>query len=152
MDATAHLLAGAAAGVRLKPHWALGAGLLTHALIDAIPHANYTGWRPFSWLLVADILVGGIVVVIIAMRSGNAAGALAGAFGGILPAVERHLSGQYEDFLARPPLSLPDMEVAPPLGFVTQGVVIALALLLAFGTPVYRRSRGGTRLVKRWKM
>lgn len=152
MDATAHLIAGASVGSRLRPHWALLAGLLTHAVLDAIPHTNYTGWRPFSWLLLADAVFGAVAALLLSVRSGNLAGGLAGAVGGILPAVERQLSGQYEDFLARPPLYLPDTELGPPVGFVTQGLVIVLAVFLARVRPVYPTRQRGTSTVKRLKV
>jgi hypothetical protein len=136
MDATAHLVAGAAAGGRVRyPVVALALGVGTHALLDIIPHYNYTGWRPVSGALVADAVAGLILAGLVVARSPHAASATAGAAGGILPAVERLVTGQFRDFLRRPPLNLPEFEIAPPWGVLTQLLVVVVALYVAMRQP-----------------
>ncbi len=88
VDATAHLIAGAAAGGRVRHlPGALLVGIGTHALLDAIPHYNYTGWRTLSGILVGDVVLGLTLALLIALRSARPACVLAGAAGGLLPAV-----------------------------------------------------------------
>ncbi|MDR7544445.1 MAG: hypothetical protein QN120_09395 [Armatimonadota bacterium] len=146
MDATAHLVAGAAAGSRVRhPLLALLAGVGTHAALDVIPHYNYTGWRTASPILVLDVLVGMALAGLVAARSARPDCAVAGAAGGVLPAVERLLTGQYRDFLRRPPLSLPEFETVPAWGILTQLLVVGVALLVGMrGLP----RRGGLRAGK----
>lgn len=133
MDATAHLVAGAAAASRTRnPLWALLLGLATHPLLDAIPHANYTGWRPFSWAMVADVIIGGLLVLAVVLRRRHPV-ALLGAAGGVLPVIERYVSGEFKDVFARPPLLIPEHEIGPPLGLLTQALVVAVSLWVSLG-------------------
>lgn len=137
MDATPHLVAGAAVGARRHPVMALLLGVASNAVLDAIPHHNLTGWRPFSTAMVVDGVVGGALVLMIMGMAKSRWGALCGAAGGILPEVERLVSGHGKDFLARPPLGLPQFEAGPPLGILTQVLVTVLALVV---TAAGRRS------------
>jgi len=137
MDATPHLLFGAALGMRMRnPFLAFAAGVASHACLDLIPHANYTGWRPLSPALVLDVAVATGLSLLIARLSPSPLGALAGAAGGAFPDVERVLTGHAKDFLQRPPFGLHQNEIPPPWGIITQAAVVGVALWL-----VWRRSR-----------
>lgn len=131
MDATPHLVVGAALGRKMHPVLALAVGVLSNAAIDYIPHTNYTGWQPFTTAMVVDVLIGGMLVMAIAALAPRPYGAWAGALGGALPEIERIVTGYAKDFLGRPPFSIPQTEIGPPLGYVTQAAVVALALLFA---------------------
>ncbi len=133
MDATAHLVCGAALGMRLRrPLAAFAAGVVSHAVLDAVPHFNYTGWRPVSPEMVADVLVGAALALLVVRMAPRPLGALAGLAGAAFPDVERVLSGHAKDFLQRPPVGLQQSEVPPPWGVVTQLAVVALSLALAW--------------------
>lgn len=67
MIATVHMLAGASAGVKSKSIFlALFAGLLSHYILDAVPHLDAINaihaWNIHSWsLIILDIIIGAIV-------------------------------------------------------------------------------------------
>lgn len=133
MDATPHLAFGAALGMRVRsPLLAFALGVGSHAVLDLIPHFNYTGWRPVSPALVADVAVAAGVALLIARIAPRPWGALAGATGAAFPDVERVLMGHAKDFLQRPPLGLHQNEIPPPWGLVTQAAVIILSLFLVW--------------------
>lgn len=139
MDATPHLVVGAALTRRMNPLLAFVVGVASHAVLDAIPHYNYTGWRPFSPIMVVDVAVGAALAMAIAVMAPRPWGALAGAAGGIFPDVERALSGQRYNFLQRPPLEIPQSEIGLPWGLITQIIVTVIALMVAFRSRSERR-------------
>ncbi len=133
MDATPHLVFGAALGMRVRnPLLAFAVGVASHACLDLIPHANYTGWRPVSPAMVLDVAVAAGLSFLIARLSPSPPSALAGAAGGAFPDVERVLGGHPKDFLQRPPIGLVQNEIPPPWGFLTQAAVVAVALWLVW--------------------
>jgi hypothetical protein len=136
VDATPHLVVGAALGRRLHPALGFAAGFISHVVLDAIPHWNYTGWRPFSPLMVADGLVGGLLALAIARHALRPWGALAGAVGGIAPELERMLMGHPVDVFQRMGYKFDAAEIGLPWGLVTQIGVVLVALAIGL-----RRSR-----------
>ncbi len=133
MDATPHLVFGAALGMRVRnPLLAFAVGVASHACLDLIPHANYTGWRPVSPALVLDVAVAVGLSLLIARLSPSPTSALAGAAGAAFPDVERVLGGHPKDFLQRPPIGLAQNEIPPPWGLLTQAAVVAVALWLVW--------------------
>lgn len=133
MDATPHLALGAALGMRVRnPLVAFALGVASHAALDVVPHFNYTGWRPVSPALVADVVVAACAALLIARIAPRPWGALAGALGAAFPDVERVLGGHAKDFFQRPPLGLQQNEVPPPWGLLTQAGVVVLSLFLAW--------------------
>ncbi len=130
MDATPHLVAGAAVGRRLHPAVGFAVGLASHVVLDAIPHWNYTGWRPFSPVMIAEGLVGGMLALAIAWRAPRPWGALAGAVGGIAPELERMLLGHSADIFQRMGYRYDAAEIGPPWGLVTQVAVVLAALAI----------------------
>jgi hypothetical protein len=81
MIATPHALAGAfASRFGRNPRGALTAGVISHLVLDRIPHTDY----PLAnrKVLFADLAAATVVTAIMARRRPLAA---AGAFGGILP-------------------------------------------------------------------
>lgn len=151
MDGTAHLVTGAALGRRLHPVLALAAGLASHIVLDAIPHWNYTGWRPYSDAMLADAIVGSVLVIAIALAAPRPWGALVGAAGGIFPEVERMLTQQRYDIFHRMGIDLSwrETEIGPPWGLVTQAAVVLIALMIGLRLSRDRRhanpGRGGAR-------
>lgn len=139
MDATPHLVVGAAVGRRVHPVLGFAAGLVSHVVLDAIPHWNYTGWKPFSPVMVADGLVGVVLVLAIAWAAPRPWGALAGAAGGIAPELERIVFGHDLDIFRRLGLRFPGSEIALPWGLVTQIGVVLVALAVGLRRP--RRPR-----------
>ncbi len=128
MDATPHLVVGAALGRRMHPLLAFAVGVASHAVLDAIPHYHYTGGESFSPVTVLDVAVGACLGVLIALAAPRPWGALAGAAGGIFPDVERVFSGREYNFL-------PHRDIGLPWGLVTQVAVTVLALALALRLP-----------------
>lgn len=63
MDATPHLVVGAALGRRLHPVLGFAVELPSHVVLDAIPHWNYTGWNRSLQIMMADGLVGGLLAL-----------------------------------------------------------------------------------------
>ncbi len=146
MDATAHLVVAAALGRRMHPVLAFAVGIASHAVLDAIPHYNYTGWEPFSPVMVLDVALGACLAAAIALRAPRPWGVLAGAAGGAFPDVERVLSGHEYSFLRRPPLLLSHRDIGLPWGLVTQAAVTVLALV--FGLWLPRRAASKTALAR----
>lgn len=133
MDAIPHLAFGAALGMRMRnPLLAFAVGVASHALLDFLPHANYTGWRPVSPAMVVDVVVAVGLSLLIARLSPSPLGALMGAGGAGFPDVERVLRGHAKDLFQRPPFSLQQNEIPPPWGLLTQVAVVGLALWLAW--------------------
>lgn len=131
MDASPHLVMGAALTMRAHPIAAFGVGLVSHAVLDAIPHYNYTGWRSFSPILAMDVVVGVCLALAIVWMAPKPWGAGAGAAGGIFPEIERLLSGHREDLFGRLPLRLPQSEIGLPWGLLTQIAVTVMGLAIA---------------------
>jgi len=133
MDATPHLALGAALGMRVRN--ALAAfllGVASHAVLDALPHFNYTGWRPFSPALAADVASATCAALLVAWLAPRPLGALGGAAGAAFPEVARLVTGQAKDFLQAAPFGLQQKEIPPPGGLLTQAAVVALSLLLGW--------------------
>lgn len=103
MFIVAHTLAGGAVGgLMATPVGALGFGVLTHHLLDAIPHYDLGSWRkmkfskkevcqtpwtPFEWTgVILDFLISIILIAILYQASGNPL-IIWGGIGGILPDV-----------------------------------------------------------------
>lgn len=139
MDATAHLVVGAALTRRMSPPLGFVVGLASHAVLDAIPHYNYTGWRPFSPIMVVDVAIGVSLALAIALMAPRPWGALAGSAGGIFPEVERALTGHRYDLFQRL-FGFPNSDTGLPWGLVTQIAVTVIAL--AIGLRVQRRRAG----------
>lgn len=133
MDATPHLVLGTALGMRVRnPIVAFALGIVSHAVLDAVPHFNYTGWRPISPAMVLDVAVAAGLSLLIARIAPQPWGALAGGAGAAFPDVERVLGGHAKDFLERSPIGLRQNEIPPPWGLLTQAAVVVLSLLLAW--------------------
>jgi hypothetical protein len=133
VDATPHLTVGAALGMRVRsPLGAFALGVVSHAVLDLVPHFNYTGWRPVSPALVVDVVVAACTALLIARIAPRPWGAVAGTAGAALPEVERVVSGQAKDFLQRPPFGLHQNEIPPPWGLLTQAAVIVLSIVLVW--------------------
>lgn len=83
MHFTTHLLSGAAVGAAVgQPVPAFVAGLLAHAVLDAVPHNDYHRVR----YAIADILLGGVLYFHVVRKFGLPA--QFGAVGGFLPDLE----------------------------------------------------------------
>lgn len=133
MDATPHLALSAALTMRVRnPLLAVGVGLVSHSVLDAVPHYHYVWIMPSVTLVLVDLAVGACLALIIAAMAPRPWSALAGAAGGILPDVNRAFATNQPDLLAQLPISLPHGELAFPWGILTQGAVVVLALILAF--------------------
>ncbi len=87
MVATTHMLAAGALAVKARSvKHALAIGVLSHWMLDAVPHRDYR-WGAFGGLVLALDLTGGAVAV--SGLSGGSPPVLAGALGGVLPDVVR---------------------------------------------------------------
>lgn len=115
-----------------NPLVAAGVGLASHLALDVIPHFNYTGWRPFSPELAADVVVAACLALLVVRAAPRPWGAVAGAAGAAFPEIERVLAGQAKDLFQRPPFGFPQGEIPPPWGLLTQAAVVAVALGLAW--------------------
>lgn len=88
MTGTVHALVGAALGALLRrPGVAFVGGVLSHSLLDCLPHKDYDR----SVGLIPDIL-GLLTVLSLAARAGRPE-IVAGAIGGLLPDVENIIPG-----------------------------------------------------------
>lgn len=94
MIATVHMLAGAAAGVNRRHFiYALGAGIVSHYVLDIVPHLDAINaihaWNKLSWTLVGlDIMVGAVVGLVFWTRKFHFPQIntfVMGAAGGLLP-------------------------------------------------------------------
>ena len=141
MDATPHLVVGAALAMRRSPLVAFAVGAASHVLLDVVPHYHY-GWvvGGFSPGALIDMGAGVCLVVGIVLVAPNSWGALAGAAGGIFPDIQRALSGNRYDLFRLLPVSLPHWEVGLPWGLVTQ--IVATGIALAIAVRARRRGRG----------
>jgi hypothetical protein len=137
VDATPHLVVGAALGQRVHPVLAAGLGVASHIVLDAVPHYNYTGWARFSPIMLADVAFGFVLALLVAVRAPTPWGAVAGAAGAILPEVERVLWGRPHDIFRM--LGIPHQDAGLPWGIVTQIAVTVVALAFALGIPHRRR-------------
>jgi hypothetical protein len=119
---------------------AFGLGFVSFVALHAIPHWNYTGWRSYSPIMVADVAVGTILALAIAIGAPRPWGALAGTVGAAFPLAERILTGQRYDLFHRWwGIQFPGTEIGPPLGLYTQVAVVVLALLVGLRLPRGRR-------------
>lgn len=84
MVLTSHAAAGALAGSATRSLGvAFALGVLTHAVLDRIPHADYRVTAALGALLLADLAFAAAVVL--AMRRPPGRTLVAGAIGGLLP-------------------------------------------------------------------
>jgi hypothetical protein len=125
VDVTPHLAIGAALGARVRwPSAALGLALLSHFVLDAIPHFHI-GWIAGDALFEAiDLAIGLTLTGLIAWRARHL-WPLAGGFVALLPDAPG-VRGRWEE-----PFSgiLPHPMWNPPWGIMTQIVVAGLAFL-----------------------
>ncbi len=95
MILSVHLLAGAAIGSKVKNYWVIFIlALISHFVLDAIPHWEYTGlgtnisgdvFMAVTVKALLDILIGVIVIGCLFKSSRLARPTLWGAFGTLLP-------------------------------------------------------------------
>ncbi|MDI7248032.1 MAG: hypothetical protein QME92_11300 [Bacillota bacterium] len=79
-----HFLAGAIVGASMPgPLGAACAGLVSHAVLDAVPHSDYGR----AWQGVIDVACAGLVALVILMAGADVR-AVAGGVGGALPDIE----------------------------------------------------------------
>jgi len=135
-----HVAAGAAIGISLKkPATAFALGLLSHIVLDAVPHHDEKS-------LAGALTIGGLSVFIalyIGTRCGLKSPAFWGAIGGGLPDVENVLNyfhvfgpGWYTVFPCHTGL-LPHNSAPAPWG-----VVWPVAVMLLSGWVIWRKLRG----------
>jgi len=87
MIATPHMLVGAAGALKARSvGGALAIGVLTHLVLDAVPHRDYRLGALGGLALTADMAAGTLAVC---RLSGRSQVVLAGALGGVLPDVMR---------------------------------------------------------------
>jgi hypothetical protein len=133
VDVTPHLVTGAALGVRVRrPVAALFLALLSHFVLDAIPHFHI-GWiTGFTLFSAIDLGLGVVLTGVIAWRAGHL-WPVAGGLAAILPDAPG-LRERWEGSAFR---FLPHPIWPPPWGIVTQIVVAGLAFLWGIkATPV----------------
>ncbi len=132
MDATPQLAMGAALAMRTRnPLAAFGIGLVSHVVLDAIPHYHPAWIMGASGLAIVDVAVGACLALIVAAMAPMPWSSLSGALGGISPEIQRVLAHQRQDLLEGPPFYLPHSTAAPPWGILTQLAVVVIALVLA---------------------
>jgi hypothetical protein len=87
MVATTHMLAAGALALKARSvKYGVAIGVLSHLLLDAVPHRDYRLGKLGGLALALD-LTGGAVAV--GRLSGGSPAVLAGALGGVLPDVVR---------------------------------------------------------------
>ena len=87
MVATTHMLAAGALALKARSlKHGVAIGVLSHLLLDAVPHRDYR-WNRLGGLALALDLTGGALAV--GRLSGGSPVVLAGALGGVLPDVVR---------------------------------------------------------------
>lgn len=135
MVVSVHAAAGAALGALVGNPWAgFLAGLVSHGVLDAIPHTDYRTTRPG----VIDALLGLAFLAWLAGAQPGGPTALAafwGGLGGMLPDTEvaiAHLffHGRMRHFYPSHTGLTPHPQVAPPGGVWTQAVTLALAIAI----------------------
>jgi hypothetical protein len=97
MLASNHVLAGAAIGNLLgDPVAAVAAGVLSHLVMDAVPHWGGNEASPLSqrsWLLVARsdglLLLAVLAIVVVVASPGNRVAVAAGALGALAPDLDK---------------------------------------------------------------
>ena len=127
-----------------SPVAAFGIGLVSHIVLDAIPHYHVAWIMGVSDLAVADVAVGTCLVMIMAAWAPAPWSSLTGALGGIAPDIHRIILHQRQDILEGPPFYLPHTTVGPPWGLLTQLAVVLIALILAVRLRRTRSGRGAT--------
>lgn len=132
MDATPQLAIGAALTMRTRsPVAAFCIGLVSHVVLDAIPHYHPAWIMGASGLAIVDVVVGTCLAVIVAALAPMPWSSLSGAVGGIAPEIQRVMAHQQGDIWEGPPFYLPHATALPPWGILTQLAVIGIALVLA---------------------
>jgi len=87
MIATTHMLVGGALALKARSlKHGLTIGVLSHLMLDAVPHRDYR-WDAFGGLALGVDLTGGALAV--GKLSGGSRVVLAGALGGVLPDIVR---------------------------------------------------------------
>jgi len=158
MMATPHMMAGAAIGRALRRPWlAYPAALASHFVLDIVPHLDSHGMfgathggptRLEAIAGISDFLVGALLVGLVASRQRRRRVMVVGGLLGILVDLVEYVpplgpwlqswSGA-EDLIRFHHGIQHNVTVAQwPLGFATQGVVLAIALALCL-----RRDRTG---------
>lgn len=97
MIAAVHAIVGATVATQIKPLWlGLILALLSHFILDMIPHRNYSlrgihlGWKNKKfWITLVeagvDFIIGFIIIIIFTQNKGNLLAALAGGLLGTIP-------------------------------------------------------------------
>ncbi len=97
MIATVHSIVGATVAVRIKPLWlGLILAFVSHFVLDAIPHRNYSlkgihlGWKNKKFWVVLletflDFIAGFIIIIIFTQNKGNLPKAVMGGLLGTIP-------------------------------------------------------------------
>ena len=137
--ATPHALAGAAAGQRVAfggravaVAVAFTAGVLTHLLLDRVPHADYALAEFGGLLFVVDFAVAAALSV---KLTGGPLVPLTGAAGGVLPDVAHVLEKHAGIDITRTLQVANHTDLTWPLwaGLATQAAVVGLCVLLLCG-------------------
>ncbi len=125
MDVTPHLAIGAALGARVRwPSAVLVLALLSHFVLDAIPHFHI-GWIAGNTLFEAIDLTIGLTLTGLIARRARHLWPLAGGFVALLPDAPG-VRGRWEGPFSG---TLPHPIWDPPWGIMTQIVVASLAFL-----------------------
>jgi hypothetical protein len=130
MVATTHMLAAGALAIKARSvKHGLAIGVLSHLLLDAVPHRDYR-WNSLGGLALGADITGGALAV--GRLSGGSPVVLAGALGGVLPdvvlpverALHLKLTSGLHDTMHTPR--------RPPAwsSFAVQGIIAAGAALL----------------------
>jgi len=130
MVATTHMLAAGALALKARSlGHGLTIGVLSHLMLDAVPHRDYR-WGAFGGLALGVDLAGGALAV--GKLSGGSRVVLAGALGGVLPDVVRPAERALHLKLTTTLHDTIHTAGRPPAWFAVavQGLTIASAVLL----------------------
>jgi hypothetical protein len=130
MVATTHMLVAGALALKARSlKHGLTIGVLSHLMLDAVPHRDYR-WGAFRGLALALDLTGGALAV--GKLSGGSRIVLAGALGGVLPDIARPAERALNLKLTRPLHDTIHTASRPPAwsAVAVQGLTVASAGLL----------------------
>jgi hypothetical protein len=134
MWTVAHSTFGAAIGSKVRSPWLAGAlGLLSHALLDMIPHWDYTELVPLGVWVILDQTAALVILVWILRRSARWQASLAAAAMAALPDVEGaliYLGWQRRYYFLSHLPGFPHQSTETLLGVLTQTGIIVLSLFL----------------------